>query len=136
MYYAQITNGVVTAVTQTAGPIDAPDMIEIDGLLDIAGHSYDPATGVFTPPAPPVVNTVPQKVTAFQAKAALLHADLLDAVEAMMADPATPRIVKLAWVETLHFERTSPTVAAMASSLNLTDAEVDALFVYAAEVQA
>lgn len=53
MYYAQITNGVVTAVTQTAGPIDAPDMIAISGMLDIAGHSYDPATGEFTPPAAP-----------------------------------------------------------------------------------
>ena len=136
MYYAQITDSVVTAVTETAGPIDAPNMIAIDGLLNIAGHRYAPATGVFTPPAPPVVNQIPQKVTAFQAKAALLHADLLDSVETMMADPATPRIVKLSCAETLHFERTSPTVAAMASALNLTDADVDALFVYAAEVQA
>ena len=79
---------------------------------------------------------IPQKVTAFQAKAALLHADYLDNVEAMMAAPETPRIVKLAWAEALHFERNSPTVAAMAAALGLTDAEIDALFSFAAEVQA
>lgn len=82
----------------------------------------------------PEVNLIPQSVTAFQAKAALLHADLLDNVEAMMTNPATPRIVKLAWDEALNFERQSPTVAAMASTLGLTDAEVDSLFLYAAEV--
>lgn len=81
-------------------------------------------------------NNIPQKVTAFQAKAALLHADYLDNVEALMAAPETPRIVKLAWAEALHFERNSPTVAAMAAALGLTDAEIDALFSFAAEVQA
>lgn len=53
MYYAQINNGVVAAVTQTAGPIDAPHMIEIDDMLDIAGYTYDPETGEFSPPAAP-----------------------------------------------------------------------------------
>lgn len=134
MYYAQITNGIVTAVTQTADYINSPDMVPIDGLRDIGGYRYNADTGEFTPPAP--VSSIPQSVTAFQAKAALLHANLLDNVESMMANPATPRIVKLAWNEALHFERQSPTVAAMASALGLTDAEIDSLFVYASEVTA
>lgn len=41
MYYAQITNGIVTAVTQTSGPVVAADMIEIP-TLDVAllGKAY------------------------------------------------------------------------------------------------
>lgn len=90
----------------------------------------------FNAGTPVEVQVIPQKVTAFQAKAALLHADYLDNVEALMASPETPRIVKLAWADALHFERNSPTVAAMAAALGLTDAEIDALFSFAAEVQA
>lgn len=53
MYYAQITGGVVTAVTETAAPIDAPNMIAIDSLdASLLGQSY--AAGVFTPAAPTV----------------------------------------------------------------------------------
>lgn len=51
MYYAQITSGTVTAVTETSGPIDATDMIEIQSLdASLLGQSY--ADGVFTPAAP------------------------------------------------------------------------------------
>lgn len=54
MYYAQITNGVVTAVTETAEQIDAANMIAI-GSLDssMLGQSY--SAGVFTPAAPVAV---------------------------------------------------------------------------------
>ena len=51
MYYAQITGGVVTAVTETSGSFDQSDMVAL-GFMDtsLLGHSY--AGGVFTPPAP------------------------------------------------------------------------------------
>ena len=51
MYYAQITSGIVTAVTETSGSFDQPDMVAL-GFMDtsLLGHSY--ANGVFTPPAP------------------------------------------------------------------------------------
>lgn len=75
-------------------------------------------------------------VTAFQAKAALLDAGLLDKVEAMMSSPDTPRIVKLAWSEALTFERQSPTVLSMGASLNLDAATLDSLFAYASGVTA
>jgi len=88
--------------------------------------------GVAVDPVP----QIPQTVTAFQAKAALLQADLLDATEALIAHEDTPRIIKLAWAETLHFERQSPTVAAIAAALQLTDAQVDALFTAASQVSA
>lgn len=84
-------------------------------------------------PQPP---SVPVVVSRFQAKAALLGAGLLDAVEALMANPATPAIARLAWAEALEFRRDSPTLAAMASALALTDEQLDDLFVEAAKVSA
>ena len=46
-YYAMLAGGVVVAITQTAGPIDSPDAVEIDSLdLDLLGATY--ADGVFT----------------------------------------------------------------------------------------
>lgn len=51
MYYAQITGGIVTSVTETSGAFDQPDMIELQSMdVSLLGHSY--ANGVFTPPAP------------------------------------------------------------------------------------
>lgn len=126
-HYAQLTGWVVTAVTQTSGPISGPGIIEISSLADIIGCTYNPATGEFVQSQPGPV--IPQSVTAFQAKAALLQAGLLDDVEALMASPDTPRIVKLAWVEALMFERQSPTVQSLGSALGLDDAALDALFV-------
>jgi hypothetical protein len=79
---------------------------------------------------------VPQVVSRFQAKAALLNAGLLDDVEAMIDDPATPEVTKLAWAEAQEFHRQSPTVLAIASALNLADQQVDDLFIAAAAISA
>ena len=54
MYYAQITNGVVTAVSELAGEINAPDMIPIGGLDPaLLGKAYE--LGEFVDVVPPVV---------------------------------------------------------------------------------
>ncbi len=48
-YYAQITNGTVTAVTESHSAISAPDMVEVPSYdISLLGHSY--ANGVFTAP--------------------------------------------------------------------------------------
>lgn len=86
------------------------------------------------PYAPPV--TVPQVVSKFQAKAALLGAGLLSQVEQMMADPAADPLAVLAWQNAQEFRRTSPTVAGMAAALGLDDAALDALFTSAAGIEA
>lgn len=50
MYYAQITSGIVTAITETSGAFDQPDMIEIASMdVSLLGQAY--AAGVFTPVA-------------------------------------------------------------------------------------
>jgi hypothetical protein len=52
-YYAQISNGMVTGVTQTAAPVTDAAMVELDSYdTSKLGHAY--ANGVFTPPAPVV----------------------------------------------------------------------------------
>lgn len=99
------------------------------------GFFYDHVSKtISTIPASAVV--VPQEVTRFQAKAALSLAGLLTQVETLMADPNTPTIAKLAWSDAQTFERTSPTIAAMAGALNMTSGELDALFTAAAGITA
>lgn len=85
------------------------------------------------PPSGPVV---PQSVTRFQARAALHLAGMLTAVEAMMKAPSTGALAKLAWQDALEFRRTSPTVLAMAQALNLTEQQLDNLFIQAAGIEA
>lgn len=84
----------------------------------------------------PVVVPVPEAVTRFQARAALAQAGLLDSVNAMMDQPDTPVIVKLAWADALEFRRHSPTVLALADALGLNASQLDALFIAAAQIEA
>lgn len=81
-------------------------------------------------------NGVPTSVTRFQARAALHLAGLLSTVEAMMSNPATDAIARIAWQDAQNFERSSPTVAGLAAALGLTDAQLDGLFIQAAAIKA
>ncbi len=85
---------------------------------------------------PVPVPSVPQVVSRFQARAALHLAGLLDDVEAMMALPETPVLAKLAWADAQEFERGSPTIAALAGQIGLTEAQIDQLFMDAAGIKA
>ncbi len=78
---------------------------------------------------------LPLTVSRFQARAALHLAGYLPAVETVIA--ASENVVaQLAWADAVEFRRDSPTVAAMATALNLTEAQVDALFRTAASIVA
>lgn len=78
---------------------------------------------------------VPSEVTPYKAKMALADAGLLDSVEALMADPATPLRTRLAWKEALGFERHSDMILSAAALLGLSDAQLDALFVAASQIK-
>ena len=84
-------------------------------------------------PTAEIVNGVPQEVSAYQARAALLSAGLLDAVEAAVA--VADRQVRIAWEYATTVRRTSPFIAAMQGALGLDDAAVDALFIAAAAIE-
>ena len=84
---------------------------------------------------PPPVPAVPEAVTRFQARAALLQTGLLDAVEAAVAAAEDP-LIAIAWADTTVWPRTSPTIAALAAAVGISDAEIDQLFITAAQISA
>jgi len=79
---------------------------------------------------------VPQQVSRFQARAALLQADLLDDIEAYMALDTTDAFTKLAWKDAQDFNRSSPLVEAIGQLIGLTPAQLDDLFVFASTITA
>lgn len=90
-------------------------------------------------PEPPVPN--PQVVSRFQGREAMWqtpHGDttLFEAAEAVLADPATPAMYRRAWDDLQEFRRDSEMLAAVAGMLGLSSAQIDALFVLAASIQA
>ena len=87
-------------------------------------------------PYQPPPATVPQSVTRFQARASLHLAGLLPQVEALMSDPATDPIARIAWQDAQEFRRQSPSVLAMAQALGLSEQQLDQLFTTAASLEA
>lgn len=86
------------------------------------------------PPTATDPGAVPASVSAFQARAALFAAGLLDDVEAAVA--AADRLTRIAWESAQAFERGSPTIATLAAALGLSDEQLDDLFRAAAEIRA
>ena len=111
----KVVNGVRVEMTQE----------EIDALE--ASRAVDPVAELERKRAGMVVSR-------FQARAALHGAGLLSAVEKAVAN-ADP-ITQLAWADALEFRRNSPTIAALAGVVGLTDDQLDALFIAAGQIQA
>lgn len=87
------------------------------------------------PCMPPAVR-IPTLVSRFQARAALAAAGYFEAIDKFMAALPRTDIRRLAWEDATDFDRTSTTLAAMQQMLGLSDAQVDALFVAAAAIEA
>ncbi|MGE6778197.1 hypothetical protein ACQKFL_11215 [Vreelandella titanicae] len=75
-------------------------------------------------------------VSEFQAKQALDDFGYLDRVEALMADPETPKRTRRAWQLAREYRRLSPTVLEITQLLELPDEEVDELFRHALNIEA
>lgn len=84
----------------------------------------------------PEPEPIPQIVTRFQALAALHLKGKLTQVESIMNSPETPVLTKLAWDNALSFERSSSTLATLASILELSEQELDELFIIASGLTA
>jgi hypothetical protein len=108
---------VIAGVAVPAG-VGVGQLQYVNGVVNV----IEPA------PAP-----VPQMVTSFQAKAALANADLYAAVNTWMTTKA-PLIDQLAWQETKAFRRGDTMIANLAGPLGLSDAQLDALFIAAAQI--
>jgi hypothetical protein len=83
-------------------------------------------------PPPPI----PATVTRFQALAVLAAGGYLDTVHAYIDTLPRSNITRLAFENATDWERTSPTINALATMLGLTDAQVDELFIAASKISA
>jgi hypothetical protein len=119
-------DGAVTVdVAYTFNQVQGSDAISVaSAAVTVVVDHQDPAT-------PPKVTQVFRR----QAKQALILNDLDDKVDAAIAAIADPKQQKLmrAWYDdALVFERDSPELASMATTLGLTSDQLDALFAQAA----
>lgn len=96
------------------------------------GMDMDPQTTTFSYSSPVYI---PNSVSKLQAKVALLQAGLMPQIDAILEDSETSEIVKLAWNDASEFRRNSLPISTMAGLLNLTEQEVDDLFVLAASIE-
>lgn len=83
------------------------------------------------PPVTPVV--IPQTIRAWQAKAILSIQGLLAPAEQVIAtlDEPLRTIVTSAWVNNSDFSRTSTTITSLATALELTETQLDEMFIAA-----
>lgn len=113
------------------------DMI---GAREALGEGADAWTAHWTPEQvaamspPPPPSAVPQVISRFQARAALLQAGLLDAVTAQIEASPDP-MARLAWAEAVEFKRSSPLLNGLADALGLTSEQVDDLFRQGARIE-
>jgi hypothetical protein len=107
---------------------------------DWAGNQFTPIPDV---PAPPPLQAAEElavwraatKVSAFQAKGALLNRGLLD--EATAAATAAGGLTLLAWQTATEYDRLSPAIIALAPAIGITDPlDLDELFREAALISA
>lgn len=101
----------------------------VQAVLD----AHDPEASA---PAP-----VPQVVSRFQGREAMhqtAHGDgsLFDAAQAVIDHADTPDMYRRAWNDLQEFRRDSEMLAAIAEMLGLTAAQIDAVFILAASIQA
>lgn len=90
-FYAQITDGIVTAITETAQAIDLPGLILVDSLdVGLLGKAY--ANGVFSQ-AP---DTRPRHITGYAFKMRMTAAERIAIRTAAAASPAVADFMDLA----------------------------------------
>lgn len=107
-------------------PVSLDEVIGEDITISNWAQSYIPPE--------PEPEEVPLEISAAQAQIALLSIGLLDEVESMMSHPDTPREHKIAWNKAQVFRRDSPTMLAMAGVLNITEEQLDVLFIQASKI--
>ena len=149
MFYSPNTYGFYSPnVHGAAIPADAVSITDVDYAALLAAQSQGaqivPGTGgvpTLLWPTPPTeaellaVWRAATKVSAFQAKGALLNRGLLD--DATAAATAAGGLTLLAWQTATEYARLSPAIVALAPAIGITDpADLDDLFREAAVISA
>ena len=139
----------VTATHYRAGEIKftaSPDDTEEHGraiFADAVAGKFGAIAEYIAPLPPP--RTVPQSVTRYQGRAALLQMGLLDEIDAHYAALPTDtdddafnlqnRMAKERWAGMLNFERDSAELVAIAALMGMSGAQIDDLFCFAATIK-
>lgn len=110
-------------------------IVEDDVYVEPTIHAVAPDGTIIDVGPEPYKSPVPTKVSRFQLRAAFLQANLLNDIEAYMADPATDPFVRVTWEDAQAFKRNSPTVLAIQSHLGLTDEQMDDIFRFASTIE-
>lgn len=124
----------------------SPDDVEAHGreiFSDAVAGKFGTIAEYVAPPAP--ARSVPQIVTRYQGRAALLQMSLLDDVDAHYAALPTDtadesvnlknRMAKERWVGMLNFERDSDELTAIAALYGMSETQIDDLFCFAATIK-
>jgi hypothetical protein len=128
--YKLIINDMIVRIADNAGIPADPANTDYQQYLQWLSEGNTPEP--YVPPPPPI----PATVTRFQALAVLAAGGYLDAVRTYIATLDQNNVQRLAWENATDWERSSPTLNALATMLGLTDAQVDELFIAAAQVSA
>ncbi len=139
----------VTATHYRAGEIKftaSPDDTEEHGraiFADAVAGKFGVVAEYVAPPAAPRI--VPQSVTRYQGRAALLQMGLLDDIDAHYAALPTDtadealnlhnRMAKERWAGMLNFERDSAELVELASAFGMSATQVDDLFCFAETIK-
>jgi hypothetical protein len=111
----------------TSGGVTFPaNWISFATADDFAAHGIVVTTVPDPVPSPPVIASV----TPRQARLALNAAALLSQVDAAVA--AADQATQITWEFATQIDRNDPLIATLAAGLNLSSAQVDALFAQAA----
>jgi hypothetical protein len=109
------------------------DSGKVMGYQSAPGNGFDEALDDEHPDLLAYINGpfVPQSVTPLQARKALRQAGLYDAVMAWISQQSDE--VQETWEYALEIRRDNPIIAAAAAELELTEQQVDDLFIAAAQ---
>ena len=115
-----------------AGFGTAEDRARVVALEEEARTLRAVAAGTAPPASPPVPTTVSKR----QARRALLAAGLLAAVETVINElpPAQRAVVLIEWNDSQEVRRDNPVTLQLAAAIGLTEEQIDALFITAAEL--
>ena len=141
MRYAIVQEGCVINVIEA----DTDHLPELPGVELVpgktAGIGWTYADGTFKAPpelAPVQTSVVPQSVSRAQGKLALIGAGLWPAAIAFVegiTDPAQKAYAEVALNDTQEWRRDSPFLASAAAALDLSEEQLDTLFITAGGIQ-
>jgi hypothetical protein len=133
-----VANGFrVCELAEVEFPVAAP-LFWVDAPEGVSASTHYYADGfVEIPPPEPPAPVIPQQVTRAQGKVVLIQMGLwpqvlafVDAIE----DPMQKAIAEVAVYETLHWQRNSPFLNQAATALEITQEQMDQLFIQASQV--